>query len=231
MKKTILWLSSTDPPDRFPPPEQALDDPPGLLAGGGDLSSARILAAYRQGIFPWYSPDHPVLWWTPDPRMVLFPKEFRCTRSLAKTLRNGGFTTSVDVAFPQVIDACAAPREDGGGTWITSEMRKAYVQLHQLGHGHSLEVWRGGALVGGLYGVRLGGVFFGESMFHRERDASKVAMAHLVRLSLSCGIELIDCQMHTAHLQSLGARAIARSEFLALLKQALLRPEQPLVLE
>jgi leucyl/phenylalanyl-tRNA--protein transferase len=221
VRKTIVWLSPADPPDRFPPAEQALDDPPGLLAGGGDLSTARIMAAYERGIFPWYSPEHPVLWWTPDPRMVLFPAEFRLTRSLAKTIRNGGFTTSLDVAFPAVIDACAEPRTGSDGTWITSEMRRAYVELHQLGHAHSIEVWRHGALAGGLYGVRLGSVFFGESMFHRERDASKVALASLVSLALRKDVALIDCQMHTPHLESLGARSIPRAQFLTLLDQHL----------
>jgi leucyl/phenylalanyl-tRNA--protein transferase len=219
VRKTIAWLSPADPPDWFPPAEAALDDPPGLLAGGGDLSPARLLAAYERGIFPWYSPGQPLLWWAPDPRMVLFPPGLRVTRSLAKTLRNGGFTASLDVAFPAVIDACAAPREDGGGTWITSDMRRAYVELHQLGHAHSIEVWRHGQLAGGLYGVRLGSVFFGESMFHRERDASKVAICHLVSLAEKTGIAVIDCQWHTPHLESLGARPIPRERFLALLAE------------
>jgi leucyl/phenylalanyl-tRNA--protein transferase len=175
--KTITWLSGHDAPDWFPPPEQALEDPPGLLAAGGDLSCPRLIAAYRRGIFPWYSPGQPVLWWSPDPRAVLFPEEFRRSRSLAKTLRNGGFTTAIDRDFAAVIDGCAAPRAASPGTWITSEMRTAYLELHRLGHAHSIEAWRHGALAGGLYGVRLGGVFFGESMFSAERDASKVALA------------------------------------------------------
>jgi len=178
--KTITWLSPQDAPEWFPPLEQALDEPAGLLAAGGDLSPARLLAAYQRGIFPWYSPGQPVLWWSPDPRAVLFPAEFRCSRSLSKTLRNGGFGVRIDGNFAAVIDACAAPRPHSLGTWITSEMRNAYVELHRLGYAHSIEAWRAGALAGGLYGVRLGGVFFGESMFSRERDASKVALAHLV---------------------------------------------------
>jgi len=178
--KSITWLSPHDAPESFPPLEQALEDPAGLLAAGGDLSSERLLAAYRRGIFPWYSPGQPVLWWSPDPRAVLFPEEFRVSRSLAKTLRNGGFSTSVDRDFPAVIDGCAAPRPASPGTWITSEMRSAYLELHRLGHAHSIEIYREGNLAGGLYGVRLGGVFFGESMFSRERDASKTALARLV---------------------------------------------------
>jgi leucyl/phenylalanyl-tRNA--protein transferase len=229
-RKTIVWLSPADPPDWFPPAEQALDEPPGLLAGGGDLSPARLLAAYERGIFPWYAPDQPLLWWAPDPRMVLFPGEFRRTRSLAKTLRNGGFTVSLDVAFPAVIDACAAPRGDDGGTWITSDMRRAYVELHQLGHAHSVEIWRHGALAGGLYGVRLGSMFFGESMFHRERDASKVAVSHLVDMCLATDIRLIDCQWHTPHLESLGGRTIPRAQFLGLLKDLVHTPGPPLAL-
>lgn len=221
--KTITWLSPSDPPDAFPPSSQALDDPPGLLAAGGDLSPARLLAAYRRGIFPWYSPGQPVLWWTPDPRAVLFPEEFRCTRSLAKTLRNGGFECAVDHSFEAVIRACAAPRAHSAGTWITDDMRVAYTQLHRDGHAHSIEAYQGSVLVGGLYGVRLGSVFFGESMFSRERDASKVALAHLVSLSRTWGIALIDCQLPSRHLESLGSRTLPRARFEALLREHLAR--------
>jgi leucyl/phenylalanyl-tRNA---protein transferase len=217
--KTITWLSVQDAPEWFPPPEQALEDPPGLLAAGGDLSPERLLAAYRSGIFPWYSPGQPVLWWSPDPRAVLFPEEFHCPRSLAKTLRNGGFGTSIDRDFAAVIDGCAAPRAASPGTWITSDMRSAYLTLHRLGVAHSIEVWRAGALAGGLYGVRLGGVFFGESMFSAARDASKVALAHLVTVCLRTGIAVIDCQLYSRHLGSLGARTIPRSQFQALLRE------------
>src|SRR5690348_1277259 len=217
--KTITWLSPKDAPEWFPPPEQALDDPAGLLAAGGDLSTERLLAAYRRGIFPWYSPGQPVLWWSPDPRAVLFPDEFRCTRSLAKTLRNGGFESAIDSDFPQVISACAAPRPQSVGTWITPEMMAAYVELHRRGYAHSIETWRGRELVGGLYGVRLGGVFFGESMFSRESDASKVALAHLVALCRSNAIVAIDCQLPSRHLASLGARTIPRTQFRALLRE------------
>jgi leucyl/phenylalanyl-tRNA---protein transferase len=217
--KTITWLSPKDAPEWFPPPEQALDDPAGLLAAGGDLSPARLLAAYRRGIFPWYSPGQPVLWWSPDPRAVLFPEEFRMSRSLGKTLRNGGFRLSADEDFPAVIDGCAAPRAHSLGTWITPEMREAYLELHRLGRAHSIEARLGGELVGGLYGVRLGGVFFGESMFSRVRDASKVALAHLVALCRRHGIAVIDCQLASRHLESLGARSIPRAQFQTLLEK------------
>jgi len=222
--RSITWLSPHDPPDSFPAPEQALDDPPGLLAAGGDLSPARLLAAYRRGIFPWYSPGQPVLWWSPDPRAVLFPEEFRCTRSLAKTLRNGGFTVVFDRDFAAVIDQCAAPRQHSPGTWITAEMRNAYLELHRLGFAHSVEALRAGELVGGLYGVRLGHVFFGESMFSRVRDASKVALAHLVQACRRQGIAVIDCQLASRHLQSLGSRSIARRQFQALLAEHIAAP-------
>jgi len=217
--KTVTWLSPHDPPERFPPAEQALEDPPGLLAAGGDLSPERLLAAYRHGIFPWYSPGQPVLWWSPDPRAVLFPEEFRRTRSLAKTLRNAGFTTTVDRDFGAVIDGCAAPREASPGTWITSEMRAAYLTLHALGVAHSVESWRDGVLAGGLYGVHLGGVFFGESMFSAARDGSKIALAHLVTVCLRNSIAVIDCQLYSRHLGSLGARTIPRTQFLRLLRE------------
>jgi leucyl/phenylalanyl-tRNA--protein transferase len=217
--KTITWLSPRDAPDWFPPPEQALDEPAGLLAAGGDLSPARLLAAYRRGIFPWYSPGQPVLWWSPDPRAVLFPDEFKLSRSLAKTLRNGGFLVTVNEAFGQVIDGCAAPRAESPGTWITAEMRAAYLELHRRGHAHSVEARLGGELVGGLYGVRLGGVFFGESMFSRARDASKVALAHLVTVCRRNSIAVIDCQLASRHLASLGARTIPRAQFQALLRE------------
>jgi len=217
--KTITWLSPEDAPGWFPPLEQALDEPAGLLAAGGDLSPARLLAAYQRGIFPWYSPGQPVLWWSPDPRAVLFPEEFHCTRSLAKTIRNGGFTVEIDRDFAAAIDNCAAPRRQSPGTWITTDMRNAYLQLHRLGRAHSIETWRNGQLVGGLYGVRLGAVFFGESMFSRERDASKVALAHLASLCLRNSIAVIDCQLPSRHLESLGARTIPRAQFQALLQE------------
>ena len=217
--KTITWLSPQDAPEWFPPLEQALEDPSGLLAAGGDLSPERLIAAYRRGIFPWYSPGQPVLWWSPDPRAVLFPEEFHCTRSLAKTLRNGGFSYSMDGDFAAVIDGCAAPRAASPGTWITSDMRAAYLELHRLAYAHSIEIRRDGALVGGLYGVRLGGVFFGESMFSRERDASKAALAHLVAVCRRNSLAVIDCQLPSRHLTTLGSRTIPRSQFQALLRE------------
>jgi len=227
--KTITWLSPKDAPEWFPPPEQALDDPAGLLAAGGDLSPARLLAAYRRGIFPWYSPGQPVLWWSPDPRAVLFPEEFRVSRSLAKTIRNGGFSVASDQSFAEVIDACAAPRAQSLGTWITPEMREAYLELHHRGHAHSIETRLGGELVGGLYGVRLGGVFFGESMFSRASDASKVALAHLVAVCRRNSIAVIDCQLASRHLASLGARSIPRAQFQALLREWVSGDAAPLI--
>jgi leucyl/phenylalanyl-tRNA--protein transferase len=223
--KTITWLSPQDEPDWFPPLERALDEPPGLLAAGGDLSMVRLLSAYRRGIFPWYSPGQPVLWWSPDPRAVLFPEEFHCSRSLAKTLRNGGFESAINRNFRGVIEACAAPRAESLGTWITPEMLAAYVELHRRGYAHSIETYRGSHLVGGLYGVRLGGVFFGESMFSRESDASKVALARLVEVCRAESIVVIDCQMASPHLESLGSRKIPRARFQTLVaEQASLAP-------
>jgi leucyl/phenylalanyl-tRNA--protein transferase len=216
--KTLTWLSARDAPENFPPLEQALDEPAGLLAAGGDLSAARLLAAYRQSIFPWYSPGQPVLWWAPDPREVLFPAEFRISRSLKKALRNRGYRATIDQDFLAVIRGCAAPRAASAGTWITSDMQKAYADLHARGFAHSIETYRGAELIGGLYGVRLGAVFFGESMFSRERDASKIALAHLVAASLRNDIVVIDCQLPSEHLRSLGSRPISRAEFRALVR-------------
>ncbi len=220
----ITWLAPDDPPDRFPPHEAALRDPAGLLAAGGDLSPERLLAAYARGIFPWYSPGQPVLWWSPDPREVLWPGEFRQSRSLKRALRQRGFSLHEDRAFEAVIDACAAPRSRSPGTWITPEMRTAYCQLHARGIAHSFEIWREQALLGGLYGVRLGAVFFGESMFSIEPDASKAALAGLVARSAALGIELIDCQLPSAHLRSLGSRPIPRREFLSILSSIAAAP-------
>jgi len=206
----IPWLESSDP---FPPLERALMEPDGLLAAGADLSPARLLAAYRSGIFPWYSAGQPVLWWSPDPRMVLFPAEFRMPRSLAKRLRRRDYEIRVDTAFETVMRACAAPRSDGAGTWITPDMIAAYSQLHRLGHAHSVETWIDGELAGGLYGIALGRVFYGESMFAWAADASKIALAHLMRRMERGQFGIIDCQMNTAHLARFGAREIPRREF------------------
>lgn len=194
-------------------------EPPGLLAAGGDLNPQRLLSAYERGVFPWYSSHQPILWWSPDPRMVLYPEEFKISRSLAKTLRNGPYSTRLDSAFGEVIRACAAPRRSGADTWLNQEMVDAYAELHRLGFGHSVETYAQGRLAGGLYGIQLGGVFFGESMFSRERDASKVAMARLVDECRRRCIRLIDCQVASSHLSSLGAREIGRNEFVALLRR------------
>jgi leucyl/phenylalanyl-tRNA--protein transferase len=181
------------------------------------LSPARLLSAYERGVFPWYSAQQPILWWAPDPRMVLFPAEFKVSRSLGKSLRNGGLDCRFDTAFGATIRACAAPRRSGADTWLNAEMIDSYEELHRRGYGHSVETWRGDDLVGGLYGLQLGGVFFGESMFSRERDASKIALARLVEQCRRRGIELIDCQIASSHLASLGAREVSRNEFVHLL--------------
>lgn len=215
----LVWLNEHDPPDAFPSPESALTEPPGLLAAGGDLSTARLLAAYRRGIFPWYSHGQPILWWSPDPRAVLRTDEFKVSRSLAKSARNRGFEARFDTAFEAVMVSCGDRKLRPEGTWITREMRAAYLLLHQQGVAHSMETWLHGELVGGLYGVQLGRVFFGESMFSRVTDASKFALKVLCEHLLEQKVVMIDCQMPTPHLTSLGAREISRTEFLALLQQ------------
>jgi leucyl/phenylalanyl-tRNA--protein transferase len=229
----------------FPPVESALRDPNGLLAMGGDLSQARLLDAYRHGIFPWFNPGEPILWWSPDPRMVLVPDDIRVTRSLAKRIRNAGFELRVDSAFAEVMHACAAPRlpagrvsggvplagaappDDGVGTWISPAMVAAYTRLFDAGYAHSVETWHNGALVGGLYGVAIGRMFYGESMFSRMPDASKVALVALARQLQQWGFGLIDCQMETAHLASLGARTMPRSVFTARLAELVNLPHHP----
>jgi leucyl/phenylalanyl-tRNA---protein transferase len=257
----IPWLSDNTP---FPPVERALRSPNGLLAAGGGLSVPRLLEAYRHGIFPWFNPGEPILWWSPDPRMVLFPGEFKISRSLAKVLRNSSYEIRTDTAFEQVMRNCATPRSDHkgghhgggdtllaepadcgsrhpaalpapegsaspcqGGTWINEDMIAAYCSLHQLGYAHSVEVWMNGKLSGGLYGVCIGHMFYGESMFSNVSNASKIALAHLTRQferwqlgsSTGLGKGMIDCQMYTPHLASLGAREIPRSEFIARLQE------------
>lgn len=212
----LPWLTAAP---EFPPLATALRDPNGLLAVGGDLAPERLLAAYRRGIFPWYSPGEPILWWSPDPRMVLFPAEFKVSRSLGRTLRRGGYEVRLDTAFAQVIAACAqTPRRNQHGTWIVPEMQAAYRRLHELGLAHSVETWVDGELVGGLYGIALGRMFYGESMFSWRSDASKIAVAHLARYLEKLGFGMVDCQMHTAHLASLGAREIPRDDFIARLE-------------
>ena len=213
----LPWLSSPHP--SFPSTEQALESPNGLLAAGGELTPAWLVDAYRKGIFPWYSDKDPILWWSPDPRMILLPAQFKRRRSLAKRLRHGGFSVTLDQQFIQVVEACAAPRKNEPGTWINPDMRRAYQRLHELGIAHSIEVHRDGELVGGLYGLAMGPVFFGESMFSRQPDASKIALAYLAGAMQRHGGELIDCQMHTPHLASLGATTVARSTFINYLEQ------------
>ncbi len=209
----IALLNELEPNAPFPPVERAEQQPNGLLAVGGDLSSQRLLNAYRNGIFPWYSEDQPILWWSPDPRLVLFPHRLKISRSLHKTLRNKPFRLSMDQAFNAVIKRCAAPREKQQDTWITREMFEAYQALHQSGHCHSVEVWLDEKLVGGLYGLSIGQVFFGESMFSHVRDASKVALVYLSGLLTEWGHRLIDCQVTSQHLISLGAEEISRKQF------------------
>lgn len=210
----IPWLS--DRP-AFPPLSRALREPNGLLAAGGSLSPEWLLAAYRRGIFPWFNDGEPILWWSPNPRMVVFPGEVRITRSLHKTLRKGSYQVRLDHDFAGVIRACAAPREPGGRTWITPDIQSAYIRMHQLGYAHSVETYIDDELAGGLYGMALGQAFFGESMFSRRTDASKIAFAHLTRFLEQRNFRVLDCQMTTRHLASLGGREIARDDFAKLL--------------
>jgi leucyl/phenylalanyl-tRNA--protein transferase len=220
----IPWLDGAAP---FPPVESALRRPNGLLCAGGDLSPERLLDAYRHGIFPWFSEGEPILWWSPDPRMVLFPEELKVSRSLARTLRRGQYEVRLDTAFAGVIRECGQPRPGQDGTWITPQMQQAYVRLHELGHAHSVETWIEGRLAGGLYGLAIGRAFYGESMFSRVTDASKIALAHLARYLERHGFAVIDCQMRTAHLASLGAREIRRRELLSGLETWTLEGQGP----
>jgi leucyl/phenylalanyl-tRNA--protein transferase len=227
----IPWLDTDTP---FPDVSKALTtDAPGLLAAGADLSPQRLLMAYRHGIFPWFSEGQPILWWSTDPRMVLHTEQFRISDSLKKTLRKversrqegGRWQIRFDSAFEQVMRNCAAPRRDGPGTWISEEIIAGYSGLHRMGHAHSAEVWLDGELVGGAYGVCLGRMFYGESMFARVTDASKIALAYLVRFLHAHGVAIIDCQQETGHLASLGAAPIARSQFLAHLRNSIDLPQ------
>jgi len=212
----IPWLDAGDP---FPPPARALAEPNGLLAAGADLSVERLIAAYRRGIFPWYSAGQPILWWSPDPRMVLMPREVRLARSLRKRLRRRDYEVRADSAFEAVMRGCARPRAGQDGTWITGDMIAAYGALNRRGIAHSVETWIDGELAGGLYGVALGRMFFGESMFTRVTDASKIALAHLTRQIERWGFGMIDCQMATSHLAAFGAREIPRERFMARLAE------------
>ena len=220
----IPWLDEDDP---FPPVDEALKDPNGLLAAGADLSTDRLLDAYLHGIFPWFGDEDPLLWWSPDPRMVLMTGELRISRSLRRLIRSARYRVTLDTAFRDVMLGCAAPRKDHDGTWITADMLAAYTRLAARGFAHSVEVWLGGELVGGLYGVAIGRMFYGESMFSRRPDGSKVALAYLVPQLARGGFEMIDCQMSTPHLASLGAREIPRAEFLDRLRGLSEQPAVP----
>jgi len=215
----IRTLSPDDPPDSFPVPAEigvALGFPDGLVAIGGDLTVPRLLAAYRSGYFPWYNEDQPILWWSPSPRAVIFPSEFHMSRSLARSLNSGRWRYSLNHDFATTIASCAADRGEHG-TWLSSEMQTAYMKLHSLGYAHSIESWSQGRLAGGIYGVRLGSVFFGESMFSSETDGSKVALAGLIRECVQEGIKLLDCQLASNHLRSLGMVEITRERFSSIL--------------
>lgn len=207
----IPWLD--DFSDAFPAIEQALAEPNGLLAAGGDLSVSRLLSAYRQGIFPWYEVGQPILWWSPDPRLVLYPDQIRLSRSLLRLIRQQRFSVSIDLSFSEVVAKCAGKRRHSNGTWITQDMQQAYTRLHQQGYAHSVEVWQDDILVGGIYGVALGKVFFGESMFSKVSNTSKIALAYLARYLDQAEFKLIDCQVTSPHLISLGAVEISRTKF------------------
>lgn len=216
----LHWLDPRDPQQPFPPAHLAMRDPNGLLAIGGDLSVARLIRAYSSGIFPWYNPDEPILWWSPDPRAVLMPDALKISRSLDKAIRRADYAVTLDVAFAEVLTQCSGPRARSRGTWLGTEMREAYAQLHARGYAHSVEVWRNGELIGGLYGVALGRAFFGESMFSRASDASKIALYWLSQQLVAWGFALIDCQVGSAHLRSLGAQDVSRERFLNQLRVA-----------
>ncbi|SMC26267.1 leucyl/phenylalanyl-tRNA--protein transferase [Andreprevotia lacus DSM 23236] len=220
----IAWLEGSAP---FPPMSHALAEPNGLLAAGGDLSPGRLLAAYRLGIFPWYMPGEPILWWSPNPRMVLEPATIHVPRSLAKVIRHRPYTVTFDTAFTHVMRGCASPRDGDPATWISDDIIAGYTRLHLLGYAHSAECWIDGKLAGGLYGVAIGKMFYGESMFALQPDASKIAFVHLVQWLAGQGFGLIDCQMHTAHLARFGASEIPRDDFTARLQTLITEPDQP----
>ena len=241
---SLYWIPPTDKTCRFPPVEEALQEPNGLLAAGGDLCPARLINAYRSGIFPWYNPGEPILWWSPNPRTVIFPAHLKVSRSLRRTLKRGEFHVTLDTQFRQVMEACAAPRrvpqvpwapdaperpsrKPESGTWISAEIIDAYCRLHEMGVAHSVEVWKGYELVGGVYGIALGQVFFGESMFSRVTDASKVALVHLARQLERWGYTVIDGQVSSPHLYTLGAEDISRAAFITLLRGAPRGPFRP----
>lgn len=229
----LHWLDPRNPRQPFPSPALAMRDPNGLLAIGGDLSATRLLAAYAQGIFPWYNPDEPILWWCPDPRAVLAPSQLHVSRSLARRLRKGGFAVTLDRAFAAVLEACSGPRHRrgppepaSGRTWLGAEMKAAYQDLHERGHAHSVEIWQDGELAGGIYGVSLGTAFFGESMFSHRDDGSKLAMAYLCRQLVAWNFGMLDCQVASKHLASLGAAELSRADFLSQLRDAVAQPSR-----
>ena len=224
--RQLSWLHENRPLEPFPPAEQAMTEPNGLLAVGGDLTVQRLCAAYRNGIFPWYGEGQPILWWSPDPRGVFIPGDLHISRSLRRRINQSPYRVTLDCNFAAVVAGCAAPRAGNEGTWITHEMISAYIELHYRDYAHSVEVWLEDELVGGLYGVALNGAFFGESMFSRARDASKVALANLCPQLWRWGFEFLDCQMSNPHLDSMGAREIPRSDYLKLLADALRKPHR-----
>jgi len=219
----IPFLAPDDDLTPFPSVDTALSEPNGLLMAGGNLSTRRLIAAYRAGVFPWYEDGEPILWWSPDPRCIIWPADVRVTRSLRKTINSARYEVTENLAYKEVMRQCGAPRKNSTGTWVTSEMIDAYCELHKLGVARSLEVWMGHRLVGGLYGIQVGRIFVGESMFSCERDASKVALVHLAR----CGeFDLIDCQLETDHLASMGATTVSRARYIELLSELGGRTEQ-----
>jgi leucyl/phenylalanyl-tRNA--protein transferase len=218
LPETVIPILAPEPESPFPPVDQALENPQGLLAAGGDLSPARLLNAYRHGIFPWYSEGQPILWWSPEPRCILHPQDVHISRRLRRTYNQGHFALSADQAFAQVIGACAGPRQNQDGTWINAEMQAAFIRLHKRGIAHSVEVWTDGELAGGIYGLALGRVFCGESMFSKYEDASKVALVALCKQLHRWGFSLLDCQISNPHLINMGAVEITRSEFQQYLK-------------
>ena len=220
----LHWLDPRDPHQSFPPPHRAMREPNGLLAIGGDLSVTRLLRAYSQGIFPWYNADEPILWWSPDPRAILIPEAFKVSRSLRRSIARGDYAVTLDTRYSEVLAACAGPRQRSRGTWLGSDMRLAYQELFRRGYSHTVEVWRQGELVGGLYGVALGRAFFGESMFSRADDASKIALHWLCEQLRAWDFQLIDCQVSSPHLLTLGAVEVSRERFLNLLRPAVALP-------
>jgi len=214
----VIPILAIDPESAFPPTDQALDNPQGLLAAGGDLSPTRLINAYRQGVFPWYSDDQPILWWSPAPRCVIYPNTVHVSRRLRRRYNQGQFSVSADQSFAEVIDACARPRHDHDGTWITPAMQAAYIRLHEMGIAHSVEVRVDSELAGGIYGLALGRVFFGESMFSKQQDTSKIALVALCLQLQQWGFTLLDCQISNPHLLSMGAQEIPRQDFEQYLK-------------